>query len=572
MPEFDLVVRGGQVVDGSGGQRRTADVAVHDGTIVEVGRVDGGGRREIDADGAVVAPGFVDIHTHYDGQASWSSSLAPSVWHGVTTVVMGNCGVGFAPVRPSDHERLIDLMEGVEDIPGTALHAGLQWDWDSFPSYLDALSRRAYDVDIAAQVPHAPLRLHVMGERAARREEASAHDVAEMARLAAEGVRAGALGFSTSSTLNHRTRQGELTPTYAAAGDELVGIASALGETGTGVLQLISDFDDPEAEFAILRQMMVASRRPLSVSLLQNPARPDLWRNLLTRMEAADSDGLTVRAQVAARAVGVLYGLSCRLHPLAALPSFQALGDLSLAEKVVRMADHSLRDRVLAEAAAAPRGMANQYDQLFEMGDPPDYEPEPSTSLAQRAARSGSSPEALTWDLLQRDGGATLLYAPVMNYVGGNLDAVGEMLAHRLSIPGLSDGGAHVGVICDASFPTTLLSLWGRDRSREGVGLEHVVARQARATAQAVGLNDRGLLSPGYRADLNVIDLPNVQVRRPFLVADLPAGASRFEQRADGYLHTIVGGVETYAGGRATGALPGRLVRGPQRPQAPSPV
>ncbi len=552
------------MVDGTGAARRTADVAVLDGTIVDVGQVRGSGRREIDADGAVVAPGFVDIHTHYDGQATWSSTLTPSTWHGVTTVVMGNCGVGFAPVRPTDHERLIDLMEGVEDIPGTALHAGLAWDWDSFPSYLDALDRRHYDVDVATQVPHAPLRLHVMGERAARREAATAEDVLEMGRLAHEGVQAGALGFSTASTLNHRTKQGELTPTYAAAREELCGIVSAMGATGAGVIQLISDFDDPDAEFAMLRAMMEVSGRPLSVSVMQVPSSPDRWRVLLGHLEAAQADGHTVRAQVAARAIGIIQGLSCRLHPFIGLASFRQLSGLGLEATLARLAEPTLREQILAEAAETPGGMSAQSERLFEMADPPDYEPDPTTSLAQRARRQGVTAESLVYDLLVRDHGSTLLYTPVMNFSDGNLDAVGEMLAHELSIPGLSDGGAHVGMICDASFPTTLLALWGRDRAHEHLGLEQVVAQQSRSTAQAVGLNDRGVIATGYRADLNVIDLAAVQVRRPVLVADLPAGASRFDQRADGYLHTFVGGTETTAGGVATGALPGRLVRGAQ--------
>jgi len=564
LSEFDLVIRGGQVVDGTGASRRTADVAVEAGTIVGVGRIDGSGRRELDAAGAVVAPGFVDIHTHYDGQASWSSSLAPSVWNGVTTVVMGNCGVGFAPVRADDHERLIDLMEGVEDIPGTALHQGLTWDWDSFPTYLDALARRDYDVDVATQVPHAPLRLHVMGDRGARREPATPDDVAKMAQLTVEGVRAGALGFSTARTLNHRTKQGELTPTYAAARSELVGIAAALGTAGLGVMQLISDFDDPDAEFAMLREMASVSNRPLSVSVMQIPNDPLRWRSLLGLIDAAYADGLAIRAQVAARAVGVIYGLSCRFHPFAGLPTFRELRQLSLEDKLARLADPALRDRLLAEAAAPP-GATNHYEQLFEMGDPPDYEPNPSTSLAARAARSGRTPESLAWDLLVRDDGTSLLYAPVMNYVDGNLDAVHEMLMHEHSIPGLSDGGAHVGTICDASFPTTLLSLWARDRPHGRLELEHVIARQAMATARAVGLNDRGVIAPGYRADLNVIDATSVQSRRPELVADLPGGARRFLQRSTGYLHTFVNGVETFVDGEPTGALPGRLVRGPQQ-------
>jgi N-acyl-D-aspartate/D-glutamate deacylase len=564
MAEFDLVVRGGTLVDGTGAPGRRADVAVSGGRIAEVGRIDGRGAREIDADGALVLPGFVDIHTHYDGQAMWDSSLTPSAWHGVTTVVMGNCGVGFAPVRPDDHDRLIELMEGVEDIPGTALHEGLDWSWDSFPAYLDALDRRPRDVDIATQVPHGPLRLHVMGERGANREPATADDIAAMAALATEAVRAGALGFTTSRTVNHKSSRGEHTPSLTAAADELVGIASALGALGTGVLQVISDFDDPAAEFAILRSMAESSGRPLSVSLMQSHVTPDTWREILSRLEAANAEGLVMRAQVGARGIGVVLGLSCRLHPFAACPSFAPLRDLAPAEISRCMADPELRARVLAEAATMPAGLLIRYDTMFELADPPDYEPEPSRSIAARAARQGRLPAELAWDLLMADDGSALLYAPVMNYSAGNLDAVGEMLTHPNTVPGLSDGGAHVGTISDASFPTTLLAHWGRDRTRGRIDLPLLVARQCRATAAAVGLLDRGIVAPGYRADLTVVDPATVRVRRPQMVADLPAGGHRLLQGADGYLHTFVAGTETYAGGQATGARPGRLIRGAQ--------
>jgi N-acyl-D-aspartate/D-glutamate deacylase len=564
MAEFDLVVRGGTLLDGTGAPGRLADVAVSGGRIAEVGRIDARGTREIEADGALVLPGFVDIHTHYDGQALWDSSLAPSVWHGVTTVVMGNCGVGFAPVRPDDHDRLIELMEGVEDIPGTALHEGLDWSWESFGSYLDALDRRPRDVDIATQVPHGPLRLHVMGERGANRETATAADIAAMAALAAEAVRAGALGFTTSRTVNHKSSRGEHTPSLTAAAEELVGIAAALGALGTGVLQVISDFDDPAAEFAILRAMAATSGRPLSVSLMQSHVAPDTWRDILSRIDEANAAGIVMRAQVGARGIGVILGLSCRLHPFAACPSFAVLGTRSPAEISVRMADPELRGRVLAEAAAMPPSLLTNYEAIYELADPPDYEPEPSTRRGRRAAREGRTPAELAWDLLQSGEGRALLYAPVMNYSAGNLDAVGEMLAHPHTVPGLSDGGAHVGTISDASFPTTLLAHWGRDRPRGRLELPLLVARQCRATAEAVGLLDRGVIAPGYRADLNVVDPATVRVRRPEMVADLPAGGHRLLQRADGYLHTFVAGEETYADGQATGVRPGRLIRGAQ--------
>jgi len=571
MADFDLVVRGGTLIDGTGTPGRAADVAVKDGLIADVGRIEGRGVREIDADGALVLPGFVDIHTHYDGQAMWDSSLTPSAWHGVTTVVMGNCGVGFAPVRPDDHERLIELMEGVEEIPGTALHEGLDWSWDSFPAYLDALDRRSRDVDIATQVPHGPLRLHVMGERGANREVATPEDIAAMAELAAAGVRAGALGFTTSRTVNHKSSRGELTPSLTAAEEELVGIASALGALGAGVLQVISDFDDPQAEFAILRSMAAASGRPLSVSLMQSHLSPDTWRATLARIAGANAEGLEMRAQVGARGIGVVLGLSCRLTPFLACPSFAPLRNVDPAEASRRMADPELRRRVLAEAAALPPGLLIRYEAMFELADPPDYEPEPTTSIAARATRQGRPPAELAWDLLMADEGRALLYAPVMNYAAGNLDAVGEMLAHPNTVPGLSDGGAHVGTISDASFPTTLLAHWGRDRTRGRLDLPLLVARQCRATAEAVCLYDRGIVASGYRADLNVVDPATVRVRRPEVVADLPAGGHRLLQRADGYLHTLVAGTETYRAGSPTGAHPGRLIRGAQPQPSPRP-
>ena len=560
MAEHDVVVRGGTVVDGTGAPPRTADVAVRDGLVVDVGTVPGRGRREVDADGALVAPGFVDIHTHYDGQATWDSTLAPSSWHGVTTVVVGNCGVGFAPVRPGDRQRLIELMEGVEDIPGAALHEGLSWEWQSFAEYLDAIERRPHDIDLATQVPHGALRLHVMGERGAQREPATPEEIAEMADHARAAVEAGALGFTTSRTLNHRTSRGEPTPTLTAAADELVGIAEGLGAAGKGVLQVVSDFVDADTEFAMLRRMVEASGRPLSISLAQHPAVPDNWRRLLDRITEANADGLRMRAQVAARAVGLLFGLQCSMHPLQRNPVWQELAPLPVAQQARAMADPSFKARVLA----AGDGGKQRYDRVYELGDPPDYEPDPSTSLAARAAREGREPLDLVYDLLAADDGRAFLYLPFLNYAEGNLDAVGEMLAHPHTVPGLSDGGAHVGTICDGSFPTTLLAHWARDRDRGRLELAFLVQRQCRDTARTVGLLDRGVLAPGYRADLNVIDLDGLALHRPEMHYDLPAQGKRLLQRADGYSHTFVAGVETYADGEPTGALPGKLIRGAQ--------
>ena len=570
MATHDLVIRGGTVVDGTGAPGRTADVALDGEVITEVGRVDGSGRRELDADGLLVTPGFVDIHTHYDGQATWDSSLAPSSWHGVTTVVMGNCGVGFAPVRPSDHDRLIELMEGVEDIPGTALHEGLAWDWQTFGEFLDALERHPHDIDFATQLPHGALRLHVMGERGARREPATPDDIAEMARIARQAVEDGALGFTTSRTLNHRTSRGEPTPTLTAEADELVGIARALGAAGKGVLQLVSDFIDVDEEMAIFRRMAAESGRPLSLSLAQSPLAPDSWRKILGLLDDAVADGITMRAQVAARPVGILMGLECTLHPLMTNPVFREVADLPLDERVRVLAEPGFKERVLAaEAADKDRsklggGLIQRWASVYELGDPPDYEPDPSTSVSARAEREGRRPDDLGYDLLLGDGGHALLYLPFLNYAEGNLDAVGEMLRHPRAVPGLSDGGAHAGTICDVSFPTTLLTLWGRDRDRGRMEIPFLVERQARATAEALGLLDRGVLAPGSRADVNLIDLDGLRLHRPEVRHDLPAGGRRLIQRADGYVATTVAGTVICEQGQDTGALPGRLVRGAQ--------
>jgi len=561
---LDLIVRGGSVIDGSGSPARTADVAISGGVIVEVGRVDGRADREIDADGALVAPGFVDIHTHYDGQATWDSRLQPSSGQGVTTVVMGNCGVGFAPVRPADHDRLIELMEGVEDLPGTVLHEGLSWDWESIPDYLDALEKRSHDIDFAAQACHGPIRLYVMGQRGADREPATSDELAEMGRLAAEGIKAGALGFTTSRTLNHRTSRGEPTPTLTAAREELVGIAGAIGETGLGVLQVISDFPDFEDEVSTLFEMMRASGRPLSVSLAQ-AAPGDGYRRTLDVLESANDEGLQMRAQVAARAIGLVIGMQGTVNPLRASAVYRSLEGLPLDERVTRLSDPDVRRRVLEDLAARPGGLRQPLDRMFELGSPPDYEPDASKSIAARAAASGLTGEELFYDLLLAEGGTALLYLPVLNYFDGSLDAAAEMLGHPNAVPGLGDGGAHVATICDASFPTTMLTHWGRDRSRgPRFELPWLVGRQCRATAEAVGLLDRGLVAPGYKADLNVIDFDRLGLDSPIIRHDLPAGGKRLLQSAHGYRHTIVSGVETYADGAPTGALPGRLVRGPR--------
>jgi N-acyl-D-aspartate/D-glutamate deacylase len=571
MAEYDLVVRNGTVVDGTGGPARVADVAVGDGRVLAVGEVDGRGARELDAEGHLVAPGFVDIHTHYDGQATWDPHLAPSSWHGVTTVVMGNCGVGFAPVRPADHERLIQLMEGVEDIPGTALHEGLPWAWQSFPEYLDFLDGMARDIDLGAQLPHGALRLHVMGERGGTQEPATPDDIAAMAELAREAVEAGALGFTTSRTLNHRTSLGEFTPTLKAEVDELVGIAQGLGAAGKGVLQVVSDFIDVDGELGILLRMATESGRPLSISVAQSPRRPDQWRELLDAFaDASATSGVPVRAQVGARAVGLLLGFEATLNPFMYAPAYKDLARLPLAERVARLRQPEVRRAVL-DGVTVDKGdsliggrLVGRFDLMYPLGDPPDYEPDPSTSVAARAGREGRPAAEIAYDLLLEQDGRAMLYLPSLNYAHGNLDVVREQLLHPAAVPGLSDGGAHVGTICDVSFPTTLLQWWGRDRPHGRIPVETLIAKQCRMTAETVGLSDRGVLAPGYLADLNVIDFDGLTLHAPEIVHDLPAGGRRLLQRATGYRHTFKAGVEIMVDGEPTGALPGRLLRGAQ--------
>ncbi|MBT5580813.1 MAG: amidohydrolase family protein [Acidimicrobiaceae bacterium] len=568
MASHDLIIRGGTVVDGTGAPSRQADVAVTDGIVTEVGTVDGTAAREIDADGALVAPGFVDIHTHYDGQATWDDRMQPSSWHGVTTVVFGNCGVGFAPVHNTDHDQLVELMEGVEDIPGAALHEGLQWNWKSFAEYLNACDSPK-DMDIATQVPHGALRLHVMGERGAAREDATYDDIVEMGRLAAEGVLAGALGFSTSRTANHRTSTGDFTPTLTAASEELVGIADAVGRTGTGVFQLVSDFVDREIEFQMLRDMCAISGRPLSFTIIENQRSADFHTDLLNRIEQARADGLLITGQTPVRPIGILLGFECTLNPFLHNPVWAEVADLAPAERVTVLADPDRRQRLLdasggADMTAVGGRLIEKYDMMFEVGDSPNYEPDPGDTLARRAERMGITAPELALDLLCGNGGTAMVWMPFSNFGAGNLDTTRDLLIHPYTVPALSDGGAHVGTICDGSFPTTLLQHWGRDRAMGRIDVEFLIQRQCRDTARTVGLHDRGVLVPGYRADMNVIDFDRLRVHQPELAYDLPAGGRRLLQRADGYRHTLVAGIETYSDGDATGALPGRLVRGAQ--------
>ncbi len=566
MANFDLVIKSGRVVDGTGGPEKIADVAIKDGKIVEVGKVSGRANREIDAEGALVTPGFVDIHTHYDGQATWANRLNPSSHHGVTTVVMGNCGVGFAPVRPADHDLLVKLMEGVEDIPGIVLHEGLPWAWESFPEYMDYLDKRSFDMDIGAQLPHAALRIYVMGERGANREKATPEDIAQMRRLTTEAIKSGALGFSSSRTLNHRSSTGDPTPSLTAARDELVGIGQGVGDAGRGVLEMISDFQGLDEEFETLKAMTAASGSSMTISLAQG-LNPQGWKKLLGKIDAANADGVSMKGQIAPRAIGILMGFNCTLNPFVRYNSYREISKLPLRERLTILQDASFRQKLLAEdpPTGGPTLLLGDYSKMWVLGDPPDYEPTPEDSIAACAERQGVSPEAFALDAMLGNAGEQMLYAPFANYTDFNLDCCREMILADNTVMGLGDGGAHVGTICDASFITFLLTHWGRDRTRgELIDLPILVKAQSADTAAAVGLLDRGIIAPGKRADINVIDFENLKIHAPKMVYDLPAGGKRLEQTTEGYLCTICHGQVTYENGVATQALPGRLIRGQQ--------
>jgi N-acyl-D-aspartate/D-glutamate deacylase len=555
----DVVVRGGLVIDGTGGPGVQGDVAVDGGVITAVGLVDEGGRQELDAHGLLVTPGWVDIHTHYDGQVTWDPFVTPSSWHGVTTVVMGNCGVGFAPVRPDGKDFLIELMEGVEDIPGTALHEGIDWQWESFAEYLDALDRMPRVLDVAAQVPHAALRAYVMGARA--HEEATAGDVAEMAALTAAAMTAGAVGFTTSRTILHRSQHG-LIPGTSAPPDELLALGAAVGG---GVFQMVSDHAGTDEERAWLTAV-ARDGATVTYALAQVGWAPTAYREAMSDAVRCAASGLRVIPQVSVRPTGMLFGLESSLHPFITHPTYRRMAGEPLASRVAALREPSVRAAVLAEEPAThnaiARGLMTRWDQIFPLGDPPDYEPAPSASVAAAAARLGMRPEEVVLDWLLEREGTELLFAPLASYVDGDHSAIREMMDHPATVVGLSDGGAHCGLICDASFPTYLLTHWVRDRSRgPRLSLEKAVHLQTGRTAAAYGFADRGTISVGKRADLNLIDLDGLRLHAPEMVHDLPAGGRRLVQGVDGYRATMVAGVVTYEDGEATGALPGRVVR-----------
>ncbi|MEJ0072099.1 MAG: amidohydrolase family protein [Pseudomonadota bacterium] len=564
---FSLIIRRGTVVDGTGRAPYVADVALRDGKIAAVGAVEGRGDEEIDAAGLLVTPGFVDIHTHYDAQAMWSNHIDPSSWHGVTTTMFGNCGVGFAPCKPEQRDMLVALMEGVEDIPEVVLTEGLKWNWESLPQFLDRLGERRLDMDVAMQVPHAALRVFVMGERGFAREPSSDDDRREMARLTVEGIQAGAFGFSTSRTLVHKTLKGEHTPTLGAAEEELAVIGDAMRRHGAGWMQVITDFDDPVAEFALLRRVAERAGVPMSLTLAQREGKADHWRVLLDLIARANQDGVPIVAQILGRQIGTNFGFELTESPFSQRPSWKAIARLPFEEKLRILRQPEFRARLLAEETegAVQKRRLNTWDRIFLLGDPPDYEPPVEDSIAGRAKRAGVAPDEYAYDLMLENGGKTLLYRPVTNYVDGNLDVCAEMMRHPNTVMGLGDGGAHVGAICDAACTTHTITHWTRDRTRgPRMDLAWIIKRLTREPALAIGLQDRGVIAPGYKADLNVIDYDRLRLRPLEVVYDLPANGRRLIQKSDGYVATIVSGVPVARHDRPTGALPGRLVRGAQ--------
>ncbi|MDX2238697.1 MAG: amidohydrolase family protein [Hyphomonadaceae bacterium] len=573
----DLIIKNALIADGQGGAPFSGDLAVEGERIVAVGKVEGRARREIDAGGRLVTPGWVDPHTHYDGQATWDSMLAPSSTNGVTSVVMGNCGVGFAPAAPDKHDWLIGLLEGVEDIPGTALAEGLPWAWETFPQYLDFLASRRFAIDCAAHVPHAPLRAYVMGERGAdHTERPTADEIAAMRRAVCEGVQAGAVGFATSRTVIHRTRSGDFVGTMTASAEELTGIGQGLNDAGAGVFQLVSDLylttDEAQArrEIALLGTIARTLRRPLSFTVEQVDQAPDRWREMLDAIAGWNAEGLDVKAQVAPRPIGLTLGLMCSRNSFSACPSYHEIAKLPLAGRLTALRDPARRARILAEhGPSLPDGLAgftlSAFHRLFPFGARPDYEPTPEHSLAAEAARLGKPVLEHAYDRLIENDGAVMFYLPLNNYAHGDLEDVRAMMTSPHALFGLSDGGAHCNFICDGTFPTTALAHWTKDRTRgPRLPLEYVVHQQTQRAARHVGWFDRGVIAPGYLADINVIDLDRLALTAPRIVADLPAGGTRLMQDASGYDFTFKRGVAVFEGGAHTGALPGVLVRGRQ--------
>ena len=568
----DLVIRGGTVVDGTGAARFVADVALDGGIVTAIGQISAAGREEIDATGKIVAPGFVDIHTHYDGQATWDSEMAPSSWHGVTTVVMGNCGVGFAPAKKDKHDWLIGLMEGVEDIPGTALAEGMTWDWETFPEYLDALERRPRTIDVATHVPHGAVRAYVLGDREMPGAVPTDADIAEMSRIVEEGIRAGALGFSTSRTVLHKSVDGELVPGTTATKEELIGIGRALGRVGYGVFEMASDMKRDWDEFGWMGALSRETGLPVTFAALQSIAKEMPLEEQISSMIAENDNGANIVAQIALRGNGIIMAWQGTVHPFRFKPAWAQIEALPWAQQLAQLKDPAFKARMISEESVFPESdiidflhiVAGGWPVHFEMGSEFNYEPRQDESVMARAIAAGVSPAEYAYDLLMYDEGTGFIYFPILNYRDGNLNFLEDLQTRDDCVNSLSDGGAHCGTICDAASPTFMLQHWVRDRAGQRITLENAIKRQCHDTARLYGLNDRGVLKPGYLADINVIDMERLKLGKPWLAFDLPAGGKRLLQKADGYVATIKAGVVTFREGNMTGALPGIVVRGPQ--------
>ncbi|MFZ1743458.1 MAG: D-aminoacylase [Pontixanthobacter sp.] len=576
MPAFDLIIRGGTIVDGTGENRFIGDVAIKDGLIAQVGEVRGDAGQEIDAAGMIVTPGFVDIHTHYDGQATWDQEMAPSSWHGVTTVVMGNCGVGFAPAKPDRHEWLISLMEGVEDIPGTALAEGMTWDWETFPEYLDALEKLPRTVDIGTHVPHGAVRAYVLEDREQPGAIPTEDDIRRMSDIVEEGVRAGALGFSTSRTVLHKSIDGELVPGTTATAEELIAIGRAMGRAGHGVFEMASDLRREWNEFEWMGNLSRETGLPVTFAALQSIAKELPLEEQIATMRAENDNGANIVAQIALRGNGIVMAWQGTVHPFVYRPSWQAIAELPWEQQKSKLFDPSFKAQLLAEEndySTVPEDIrelvmvvTHGWQAQFEMDPDFDYEPEATASVAARAAAKGVDGQDYAYDMLCADDGKGFIYFPILNYADGDLNFLHPLQHSDDTVNSLSDGGAHCGTICDAASPTFMLQHWVRDRKRgDRITLENAIKRQCLDTARLYGLEDRGVIAPGYLADLNIIDMDAIKLGKPWLAFDLPAGGKRLLQKADGYVATIKNGKVTFRDGTWTGEAPGGLIRGPQR-------
>ena len=573
MPAFDLIIRNGTIVDGTGAPRFAGDIAVKDGLIAAVGKVAGDAAQEIDAGGNVIAPGWVDIHTHYDGQATWDAEMAPSSWHGVTTVIMGNCGVGFAPAAPDRHEWLISLMEGVEDIPGTALAEGMKWNWETFPEYLDALEAMPRSIDVGTHVPHGAVRAYVLGDREKPGAVPTADDIEKMSAIVEDGLRAGALGFSTSRTILHKSVDGELVPGTTATAEELIQIGRAMGRVGFGVFEMASDLKRDWNEFEWMGALSRETGLPVTFAALQSIAKELPLNEQISQMRAQNDNGANIVAQIALRGNGIIMNWRGTVHPFRFKPSWVAISELSWDEQLAHLKDPAFKARVLAEENEFPESdilpllqvIGGVFQLQFGMSDDFNYEPQADETIAALAAKAGKSGAEFAYDTLMENDGTGLIYYPILNYADGNLNFLEALQDSDDCVNSLSDGGAHCGTICDAASPTFMLQHWVRDRAGVRITLENAVKRQCHDTARLYGLDDRGILAAGYLADINIIDMDKIKLGRPWLAFDLPAGGKRLLQKADGYICTIKGGEVTFRNGTWTGATPGGLIRGPQR-------